>query len=150
MTQEDRIQSMFVREQRLGKIACIAAFVSVSLLCLGLYGLQAYLVTHRTREIGVMRAIGARTPTLMGMFVMEGVLQGAFSWLVAVPLSFIVARPLAAALGQAMFEANLDFQYNFGAVFAWLGIIVVISILASILPARSATVISVRDSLAYA
>jgi putative ABC transport system permease protein len=81
---------------------------------------------------------------------MEGVLQGIFSWLVAVPLSFIVARPLAAALGQAMFEANLDFQYNFGAVLAWLGIIVVISILASIVPARNATVISVRDSLAYA
>ena len=61
-----------------------------------------------------------------------------------------MAQPLANALGQAMFEANLDYQYSFGAVLAWLVIIVIISVVASILPARNATVISVRDSLAYA
>jgi ABC-type lipoprotein release transport system permease subunit len=48
-----------------------------------------------------------------------------------------------------MFNANLDFQYNFSAVLIWLLIILVISTLASILPARSATQISVRESLAY-
>ncbi len=116
---------------------------------IGLMGSLSISVVERTREIGVMRAIGARTPTIMGMFVMEGVLQGLFSWLVAVPISFVMAQPLANALGQAMFEANLDYQYSFGAVVAWLVIIVFISVLASILPARNATNISVRDSLAY-
>ena len=117
---------------------------------IGLMGSLSISVVERTREIGVMRAIGARTPTIMGMFVMEGILQGLFSWAVAVPLSFLLAQPLANALGQAMFEANLDYQYSFGAVLAWLVIIVIISVVASILPARNATVISVRDSLAYA
>ncbi len=116
---------------------------------IGLMGSLSISVVERTREIGVMRAIGARTPTIMGMFVMEGVLQGLFSWLIAAPVSFLLAQPLANALGQAMFEANLDYQYNFVAVAAWLVSIVVISILASILPARNATHISVRDSLAY-
>jgi ABC-type lipoprotein release transport system permease subunit len=49
-----------------------------------------------------------------------------------------------------MFSANLDYQYNIQAVVTWLVIILVISTLASILPARNATQISVRDSLAYA
>jgi ABC-type lipoprotein release transport system permease subunit len=49
-----------------------------------------------------------------------------------------------------LFEATLDYQYNFGAVLTWLAIVLVISVLASILPARNATIISVRDSLAYA
>lgn len=49
-----------------------------------------------------------------------------------------------------MFSANLDYQYNWAAVFMWLGIVLVIAVLASILPARGATRISVRDSLAYA
>ena len=49
-----------------------------------------------------------------------------------------------------MFGATLDYQYNWPAVFVWLGVVLVISILASILPARGATRISVRDSLAYA
>jgi ABC-type lipoprotein release transport system permease subunit len=48
-----------------------------------------------------------------------------------------------------MFDANLDYQYNFSAVFIWLAIILLISTLASLLPARSATRISVRESLAY-
>jgi putative ABC transport system permease protein len=85
----------------------------------------------------------------MGMFVMEGILQGLFSWLLAVPLSFFLGRPLANALGQAMFDINLDYQYHASAVFIWLAIIVVISTLASVMPARSATRISVRESLAY-
>jgi ABC-type lipoprotein release transport system permease subunit len=50
----------------------------------------------------------------------------------------------------AMFDANLDYQYSSSAVFIWLVVIAVISVLASLLPARNATRISVRDSLAYA
>jgi putative ABC transport system permease protein len=116
----------------------------------GLMGSLSISVVERTREIGVMRAIGARSMTIIGMFVLEGVLQGLFSWAVAVPISLLVAGPLANALGQAMFDANLDYQYHNGAVFTWLIVIAVISVLASLLPARNATLISVRDSLAYA
>ncbi|MBE7469466.1 MAG: hypothetical protein DPW09_28575 [Anaerolineae bacterium] len=116
---------------------------------IGLMGSLSISVVERTREIGVMRAIGARSRTIMGMFVMEGVLQGVFSWLVAVPISIAAAASLAQLLGQAMFDANLDYQYNYTAVLVWLGIILIISTLASILPARNATQISVRDSLAY-
>ncbi len=117
---------------------------------IGLMGSLSIAVVERTREIGVMRAIGARSGTILGMMVMEGTLQGLFSWLVAVPLSFVLAGRMAQLLGQAMFNANLDYQYSYGGVIAWLVMILVISILASVLPARSATRISVRDSLAYA
>jgi putative ABC transport system permease protein len=117
---------------------------------IGLMGALSISVVERTREIGVMRAIGAKTPTLLGMFVMEGVLQGLFSWIVVVPLSFVLGQPLADALGTVLFDATLDYQYNPTAVIIWLAIILIISTLASILPARSATVISVRDSLTYA
>lgn len=116
---------------------------------IGLMGSLSISVVERTREIGVMRAIGARSRTILGMFMMEGVLQGIFSWLVAVPISIAAAASLARLLGQAMFDANLDYQYNYTAVLVWLGIILIISTLASILPARNATQISVRDSLAY-
>jgi ABC-type lipoprotein release transport system permease subunit len=48
-----------------------------------------------------------------------------------------------------MFEANLDYQYNFEAVAVWLFIVLVIASLASVLPARNATQVSVSESLAY-
>ncbi len=117
---------------------------------IGLMGSLSISVVERIREIGVMRAIGAQSRTLMGMFVMEGILQGLLSWGIAVPISFILGKPLANALGQAMFEANLDYQYDFLAVGIWLVVIFVISIVASILPARNATRVSVHESLAYA
>jgi len=69
---------------------------------------------------------------------------------VAVPVSFLASQPVAAGLGQAMFSATLDFQYNWGAVGLWLVLILGIATLASVLPARNATRIRVRESLAYA
>jgi putative ABC transport system permease protein len=104
---------------------------------------------ERTKEIGVLRAIGARSHTILGIFVLEGVLQGLISWLIAIPLSHLVSPIAAKAMGTILFSATLDYRYNWPAVFIWLGIVLTISILASILPARGATRISVRDSLAY-
>jgi putative ABC transport system permease protein len=117
---------------------------------IALMGALSIGVIERTKEIGVLRAIGARSPTILSIFVMEGILQGLLSWLLAVPISILVSPTVADAMGHAMFGATLDYQYNWPAVLIWLGIVVVISVLASILPARGATRISVRDSLAYA
>jgi putative ABC transport system permease protein len=117
---------------------------------IALMGALSIGVIERTKEIGVLRAIGARSQTILGIFLMEGLLQGLVSWLIAVPISFLVSPILANQLGHALFGATLDYRYNGTAVMIWLGVIVVISILASILPARGATQISVRDSLAYA
>lgn len=116
---------------------------------IGLAGSLGISVVERTREIGVMRAIGARSGTLTGLFMMEGLLQGLISWLLAVPISFVVAQPLARLLGQTMIDVNLDFVYNGSAVLIWLGATVAIAALFSIGPARNATRISVRQALAY-
>ncbi len=142
---EEALSEFGVTTTMLLALAVIVALVGG----IGLMGSLSISVVERTREIGVMRAIGARSRTIMGMFMMEGVLQGLLSWLIAAVLSFLLFRPLANGLGQAMFGANLDYQYNFGAVLIWLVIILAISVLASIIPARSATQVSVQASLAY-
>jgi putative ABC transport system permease protein len=117
---------------------------------IALMGAISIGVIERTKEVGVLRAIGARSPIILGIFVMEGIFQGLLSWSASIPLSLLAARPVASALGHAMFGATLDYQYNWLAVLIWLCIILVISALASVLPARGAIRISVRDSLAYA
>jgi putative ABC transport system permease protein len=132
----------------LGMIMALAIIVAI-VGGIGLMGALSISVVERTKEIGVLRAVGARSLTIMGMFVMEGILQGVFSWLVSVPISFVLGQYLAQALGQAMFSANLDYAYNYAAVLNWLVVILIISTLASLLPARSATRVSVRASLAY-
>lgn len=117
---------------------------------IALMGALSIGVIERTKEIGVLRAIGARTRTILGIFIMEGVLQGLGSWMIAVPISIGVSPAVARSLGQILFGTTLDYQYNWTAVLVWLLIVILISVLASVMPARSATRISVRDSLAYA
>ncbi len=117
---------------------------------IGLMGSLSISVVERTREIGVLRSIGAQTGTIMGMFVMEGVLQGFLSWLMAVPLGFAIARPMSRVLGQTILQVDLDFAFNYTAVAIWFIAILCISVLASLIPAHNAARISVRESLAYA
>ncbi len=117
---------------------------------IALMGALSIGVIERTKEIGVLRAVGARSRTILGVFIMEGLLQGILSWMIAVPISLVASPLLAAALGKAMFGATLDYQYNWPAVSVWFGIMLVVAAIASIMPASSATRISVRDSLAYA
>ncbi len=115
----------------------------------GLAGALSIGVVERTREIGVLRAVGAESRTIMGMYVMEGMVQGALSWLVSVPLAVLLARPMAATLGEIMLQTRLEFAFSYGAVFFWLVLVLLIAALAAILPARGATRVSVQESLAY-
>ncbi len=117
---------------------------------IGLMGSLWISVVERTREIGVLRSIGAESPTIMLMFIMEGVLQGLLSWFIAVPLAFLIARPVANLMGQTILQIDLDFQFSTGGVVVWLIAILAIAFLASLIPAHAATRISVRESLAYA
>jgi putative ABC transport system permease protein len=116
---------------------------------IGLMGSLAISVVERTREIGVLRSIGARSSSIMSIFIMEGILQGLLSFIIAVPIAFVLAQPLARQLGRTMLEIDLDFSFSYPAVGIWLTTILFISIVASVVPARSATRISVRESLSY-
>jgi putative ABC transport system permease protein len=116
---------------------------------IGQMGALSISVIERTKEIGILRAIGAGSGTIMRMFVMEGVLQGVLSCLFALPLSLALAPVMATNLGRVMFGTNLTYRYDTQAAVVWLVIVIVIGTVASIAPARSATKISVRQSLAY-
>ena len=125
------------------------AFLAALVGGIGQMGALSISVIERTKEIGILRAIGARSRTIMGMFLLEGILQALMSWLIALPVSFAFAPMFAAEVGRALFGANLDYRYDYQAALVWLVIILLIGALSSIAPARSATRISVRQSLAY-
>lgn len=150
---QTQLEARATNEWQFSLVTSMLLALSVIVAIVGgiaLMGALSIGVIERTKEIGVLRAIGARSRTILGIFLMEGVLQGMISWFVAIPLSLAVSPIAATQLGHVMFGATLDYQYNWAAVGIWLGIVVLVSILASIMPARGATRISVRDSLAYA
>ena len=128
----------------LGLMAIIIAIVG----SIALSGTLSLSVMERTREIGVMRAIGASSWDVSRLFVGEGLILGWLSWLIALPLSMPAGRLMLTAVSQA-FGQDYLYHYTPTGSLLWLGIITVLSILASWMPARSATRISVRESLAY-
>lgn len=115
----------------------------------GLMTTMSINVVERGREIGVMRAIGATSASILGVFILEGVLIGVLSWLLALPLSYPGARGFSGVVGSTLFELPLDFQYSVSGVALWLMVIVMLSALASLWPALRATQVSVRKALAY-
>jgi putative ABC transport system permease protein len=115
----------------------------------GLMSTMSINVVERRREIGVMRAIGATSATIIGIFIAEGILVGVLSWLLAVPLSYPGARIFSNIIGSTLFQMPLDFDYSVGGMMAWLAIVIVLSAIASLWPALRATQVSVREALAY-
>jgi len=124
-------------------MAVLAAIVS----SIGLMGAMSINVVERRREIGVLRALGASSAMIVAIFVTEGVLVGALSWLLAVPLSQPGARLFSGLISEVMMP--LDFSYSSRGALLWLGIVLVLSIMASLWPALHASDISVREALAY-
>lgn len=125
------------------------AVLAAAVGSIGLAGTMSITVVERRREIGVMRAIGAMSPAIAGIFVSEGVLLGMWSWLLAVPLSIPGARLFSRAVGEALLQAPLNFRYSPAGVLMWLLIVILLSALASLWPALQATRVSVREALAY-
>ena len=78
----------------------------------------------------------------------EGLILGLLSWALAVPLSLLAGRPFVDAIGQAI-EFPAIYTPTALPIWIWLGIVLALSLVASGLPARRATQISVRESLAY-
>lgn len=116
---------------------------------IGLMGTMSINVIERRREIGVMRATGATSPTVATIFVIEGVLMGALSWLLAVPLSYPGAHLLGNVLGDSLMHMPFEFVYSTSGMLLWLAIVIVLPALASLWPALQATRVSVREALAY-
>ncbi|MEK7810137.1 MAG: FtsX-like permease family protein, partial [Chloroflexota bacterium] len=115
---------------------------------IGLSGTLSINVMERKREIGVMRAVGASSNDIAFIFMGEGLMLGLLSWIQAIPLSMIAAQYFVKVLGDAL-KFPFFYIYSIEGVWMWLAIIVVLSLVASWLPARSATQISVQQSLAY-
>ncbi len=125
------------------------AFLAAVVGSIGLMGTMSINVVERGREIGVMHAIGATSPTIACLFVVEGVLIGVLSWLLAWPLSYPGALALSNTVGQTVMHLPLDFAFSVSGVLIWLGVVLVLSALASLWPALRATRVSVREALAY-
>ena len=116
---------------------------------IGLTGTMSLNVLERTREIGVMRAIGASDGSVFQIVVVEGLLIGLISWCFGALLAYPLGKLLSDAIGNITMKTAMDYAFSVNGMVGWLVIASVLAVIASLLPARNASRVSVRDVLAY-
>lgn len=115
---------------------------------IGLTGTMTINVLESTREIGVMRSIGASHGAIFGIFITEGVVVSLMAWGAGAVLSWPLSVWLVRALAESM-SLPLAYRFSWPGVWIWLGSVVAIAVVASLLPSWRASQVSVRDAIAY-
>ena len=116
---------------------------------LSLMSAMSLNVLERTKEIGVLRAVGASNSSVVQIVLTEGVCVGVVSWLLATVLAVPLSRLLSTTIGMSTQKWPLVFTFPPTGILIWLGIVVALAALVSYLPARGAVRVTVRDVLAY-
>jgi putative ABC transport system permease protein len=96
-----------------------------------------------------MRAIGASNGAILQIVLVEGMMIGVVSWLIAFALAFPFSMLLSNVVGQAFIRSELSFTFSLMGALLWLGVVIALAALASVLPAWNASRVTVRDVLAY-
>jgi putative ABC transport system permease protein len=147
--------AVFIREQY-----AVLANILVSLLMsmagltaivggISLMGTMLLNVLERIREVGVMRAIGARTDAVLQIFIVEGAIVGLLSWAIAVLLAWPLGKVISSTVGSRLIFLPLKYTFSLPGVGLWLVAAVVLSAAASYFPAQNAARLTVREVLSY-
>jgi hypothetical protein len=139
----DQLIDTVLAEQR--AIAYVAGFflaLALLLAAVGLYGLMAYTVVQRTREIGIRMALGAQRSRVLRMILAEAL------WLVLGGL----AVGLPCALASAHLLAHMLFglsSYDASTLAAVVSVLVMVGLVAGYLPARRAAMVDPMVALRH-
>ncbi|HEY2982372.1 MAG TPA: ABC transporter permease, partial [Anaerolineales bacterium] len=79
---------------------------------LGLAIAMGMNVLERTRELGVLRSMGASNGTLRGLVITEGLVIGLLTWAAAIPSSIPLAIYLGNSLGESLLKRPLDYRFS--------------------------------------
>jgi len=145
-------RSEAISEGHMGPIVTIVLAIAIAMGIVGAIGLASTMsanILDRTREFGVMHAIGARPKAVRRIVVAEGVFLAVISCLVAVLPALGLTAVLGAGLGNLFFSAPLPFRVSLLAAGIWLALAVLGGALATDAAATRASRITVREALAY-
>jgi len=153
-TQEPRTIDAMVAstEGHSGILVGVILLIASTIGIVGLIGLGSTMSTsviERTREFGVMKAIGANSPTIRRLVVFEGVFIAALSCVVAVLPTIALTWAMAAGLGNLFLGTPIPLAVSAMGIAMWLLVVLAGAALATLAPASLAARWTVREALTY-
>ena len=118
----------------------------------GLIGLGSTMSTNvieRTREFGVMKAIGASAPRIRRLVVFEGVFIAAVSCVVAAIPAIALTWAMGVVLGNLFLSTPIPLEVSALGIAIWILVVVLGAALATLVPAFQAARLTVPEALAY-
>ena len=89
---DEIIDWIYFNEQLTGKMLGVFSLLAIFVACLGLFGLAAFMVQSRTKEIGVRKVLGASTPHLVMLLSREFIFLVLLANLIAWPIAYYLMR----------------------------------------------------------
>lgn len=139
-TLPDLVRARLDRQSAIGRVLSLLGFGAVAIAVVGLYGVVAYDVTQRTREIGIRVALGSSPRGVVTLIVSDSLRLA----VAAVILGTAAAVPVALLLANAVFGLRAG---DIGGLLGASLLLVTVVVLAALIPARRAARIRPLDAL---
>ncbi|MEZ2443042.1 ABC transporter permease [Chitinophaga sp. RCC_12] len=85
---DERIRDFYAADVITSKLFQLFAGIAIFISCLGLYGLVSFMVTNRTREVGIRKVLGASVNNILFLFSKEFMLLIGIAFVIAAPLGY--------------------------------------------------------------
>jgi predicted permease len=141
-TQTERIERLLFNERLLARLASLFGLLALVLACIGLYGLLAYEVARRTREIGIRAALGAQNRDVLQLVGAQGLALIVFGLIFGI----VAAMGVTSSLGSLLYGVRSTDPITFFAVGVLL---TMVGVAACYIPARRATRVDPMVALRY-
>jgi predicted permease len=141
-TQSEQIDGLLFNERLVARLSSLFGLLALLLACVGIYGLLAYEVAQRTREIGIRMALGAQQQDVLRLVIT----QAGLLILAGVTLGLAAAAGVTRYLGALLYGVRPIDPVTFAAVVLLLA---TVAMGACLIPARRATKIDPMVALRY-
>jgi predicted permease len=141
-TLSDRVNGSLQGERSQASLLGTAGLLALLLASIGLYGVMAYSVAQRTREIGIRMALGASRKDMFALVLKQGITLVSIGVAIGLGVAFGVTRLLASSLFGVTAADPLTFAGT-------SALLIAVALLATYFPARRATKVDPMIALRY-
>jgi len=121
----EEVDAALVRERLVATLSGVFGIVALALICVGLYGLMAFVVTRRTAEIGVRVALGATPSDIRGLVARQAIRVLIVGLALGAPAAWIAGRLASTQLSPLLFGLTPGDPLAFGVATALLALVTI-------------------------